>query len=102
MKVIIFTVRKILITSSIIFLLVGNILLPSIHILHEHRLNHVDSHCDKCTYFNNNKNFILGFSNVSFNEDILLDHKIVLFINYKLVTPKAYSSRAPPFNSYNI
>ena len=90
--------KKILITSNLIFFLFGNVLLSNTFHLLEHDHNHDHNHyeCEECVIIENSSNYILDFNEVTFsnnNSNISVFECISIF---ELDVLQRYSSRAPP------
>ena len=90
--------KNILMTYNILFLIFGNTLFSSIHLLHHH--DHCDEHknieCQECLLIDSSNTFILQDNELEFSNPTIYE----LFentLNSKLyLKNKAFSSRAPP------
>ena len=90
--------KNILMTYNILFLIFGNTLFSSIHLLHHH--DHCDDNknveCQECLLIDSSNTFILQDNELKFTTQITHE----LFentLNSKLyLRSKAFSSRAPP------
>ena len=86
-------------TYNILFLIFGNTLFSSIHLLHHH--DHCDEHknveCQECLLIDSSNTFILQDNELEFSNPTIYE----LFentLNSKLyLKNKAFSSRAPPY-----
>ena len=90
--------KNILMTYNILFLIFGNTLFSSIHLLHHH--DHCDEHknveCQECLLIDSSNTFILQDNELEFSNPTIYE----LFentLNSKLyLKNKAFSSRPPP------
>ena len=89
---------KYLIIYNIIFLLLGNVLIPNIHHLsdHYHGGDHYD--CEECIIFKYSDNYISDFKEVKFQNNITFQLVFEYFSIIKFRSVKIYSSRAPPIS----
>ena len=90
--------KNILMTYNILFLIFGNTLFSSIHLLHhhDHCLEHKNVECQECLLIDSSNTFIQQDNELEFSNPTIYE----LFentLNSKLyLKNKAFSSRAPP------
>ena len=90
--------KNILMTYNILFLIFGNTLFSSIHLLHhhDHCHEHKNVECQECLLIDSSNTFILQDNELEFSNSTIYE----LFeniLNSKLyLKNKAFSSRAPP------
>ena len=92
--------KKYLIILNIVFLLVGNVLFPSVHYLNHNHSDetHEDNECHECIIIANSNNYVPDFQEVNFltNETNLFiyEYSTIFKFNFK----RKYLSRAPPIS----
>ena len=93
-------IKKTILSFSILFLFVGNILFSNIHHFHNHNHNHsIEYHeCEECISIENNHNYIQASTDINLsNRDIIeVLSSIVLVIKFN--SQYIFSSRAPPIS----
>ena len=98
-----FKMKNILMTYNILFLILGNTLFSSIHLLHHHDHCHDNKNveCQECLVIESSNTFILLDNELKFTTQITYE----LFenpLNSSLYSRnKAFSSRAPPSSQIN-
>ena len=88
--------KNLFLIYNILFLLAGNILFSSAHLLHDHSDEHEVYECEQCILLDNSNNYISDFQEVNFsnyNSNKLIVKQIVAI---SLDKNKEYLSRAPP------
>ena len=90
--------KNILITYNILFLVLGNTLFSSIHLLHHHDHCHdnKNAECQECLVIDGSNTFILLDNELKFTTQItheLFENALNSTLH---VRSKAFSSRAPP------
>ena len=90
--------KNILITCSIIFLLIGNVLFSNIHYLNEHIHDHEYHECYECVNFENSNNYIFDFHQVNFSNNNINQFELKYFSTIEYSIEKIYLTRAPPIS----
>ena len=96
--------KKLLLSYSILFLFLGNILFSNIHLLYHHDHHHVHNHnhsveyheCEECINIQNNNNFIYEADELSILNTIFLQFSFQDLITFDFSIKKTFLSRAPP------
>ena len=90
--------KNILITYNILFLIFGNTLFSSIHLLHhhDHCHEHKNVECQECLVIENSNTFILLDNELKFTTQITYKLFENAFSSKLHIKSKAFSSRAPP------
>ena len=91
--------RNLFIIYSVIFLLAGNVLFPSIHYLfdHTHSNNEAIHECQECIIIEHNNNYGSHSQEINFSKNI----NIFFYEYFSLTTlnvDRKYFSRAPPIS----
>ena len=95
--------KKVSIISSLIFFLLGNVLISNVHYLLEHEHEHEHEHstygeCQECLLIENTNDYILDFDKVRFSNNstnvLVPQYFSVIQININ----HRYLSRAPPIS----
>ena len=93
-----FDVKKSLILLNAVFLLVGNLLFSSIHLIHDHTHNDLHYECEECVIHKISENCVIDlqdfFSNITFNSKV--EFKGFRFLSYEI--QRIANQRAPPFS----
>jgi len=90
--------KNILMTYNILFLLLGNTLLSSIHLLHHHDHCHDNKNieCQECLVIDNSSSFIFLDNEFKFTTQVTYEPFDNALNSTLYLRSKAFSSRGPP------
>jgi len=88
--------KNIFIITNVLFFIMGNILFPVIHDLHNHDNIQLQDECEECLIIDNANNYISDFQelDVQFYKLNLLEYENTYIVQSNF--NKKYFSRAPP------
>ena len=93
--------KNLLIICSVIFLLVGDVLLSNTHYLHDHDdhdENHLSHECEECIIIKSCKNYVSDFQEVFFSNKSINQLVIQYLSTIEYSINKIVNPRAPPIS----
>ena len=88
--------KNLFLIYNVLFLLVGNVLFSSTHLLHHHPDEHETYECEQCILLDNSSNYILDFQEANFSNCNSNKFIVKQIVAISLDKNKEYLSRAPP------